>query len=176
MKSLVTDPGGPRAERQQAGFTIVEVVLAMGVLMIGMSVILTLLTFGAGMSRNSQLRAESAAVVEAVVADLEEGLFPLDEQGVVGEPAAILDRLVPGHDDLYYTATAVPDPSRLDDLALAGQPGIHLAGGPVPYRVDVQLSWRSRGDKKRRSFTVLIMREVPFGARLRRLFVESNPE
>ena len=39
-----------QATRKQ-GFTIIEVVLAMGVLMVGMSVILTLLTFGAGLSR-----------------------------------------------------------------------------------------------------------------------------
>jgi hypothetical protein len=155
--------------RARAGFTIIEGVLAMGILMMGLSVILTLFTFGAGMSRNAQLRADSAAAVEAVVADLEEGLFPLGPDGEVLEPLTLRGRPVPGYDDLTYDAVAVPDPTRLGDLALAAEPGVTFELGPILYRVDVRMTWRSQGESKARGFSVLIPREVPFGTRLRKL-------
>jgi len=158
-----------RSPKPNAGFTIIEVVLAMGILMLGLSVILTLFTFGAGMSRNAQLRAESAGAVEAVVADLEEGLFPLGEAGEVLEPVAISGRAVAGYDDLFYDAVASPDPTRLDELERAGEPGTFFDDGPILYRVDVNMTWRSRGESKARGFSILIPREVPFGTRLREL-------
>lgn len=157
--------------RSRAGFTIIEVVLAMGILMLGLSVILTLLTFGAGLSRNAELRAESAAAVEAVVADLTEGLFPLGPDGKVLDPVPVDGRPVPGYPDLVYSAVAIPDPTRLDDLERAGEPGVTFERGPIPYRVDVSMTWRSQGESRSRGFSVLIPREVPFGTRLRTLIV-----
>ncbi len=151
------------------GFTIIEVVLAMGILMLGLSVILTLFTFGAGLSRTAELRADSAAAVDAVVADLAEGLFPLGDDGEVLEPNVIVARPVPGYPDLVYSAVAVPDPTRLDDLARAGEPEVHFERGPIPYRVDVSMTWRSQGEARSRGFSVMIPREVPFGTRLRTL-------
>ena len=160
---------------KRAGFTIIEVILAMGVMMIGMSVILTLMTFGAGLSRDAELRAESAGVARAVVADLEETLFPLGEDGVVGEPLEVVDRPLAGYPDLVYSAHATLNPDRADELDLAAVPGMILERGPLEYRVDVSLAWRSRGESRRRTFSVLLTREIPFGARLRRLFVDSKP-
>jgi len=156
-------------ESRRGGFTIIEVVLAMGILMLGLSVILTLFTFGAGLSRTAELRAESAAAVEAVVADLTEGLFPLGPEGEVLEPRDIIARPVPGFPELVYSAVATPDPTRLDDLPRAGLPGVNLENGPIPYRVDVAMTWRAQGEARSRGFSVMIPREVPFGARLRKL-------
>lgn len=165
---------GPAPGRPRAGFTIIEVVLAMGILMLGLSVILTLFTFGAGLSRNAELRADAAAAVEAVVADLEEGLFPLGPDGEVLDPNVVTARPVPGHPDLVYDAVATPDPTRLDDLARAAEPGVTFARGPIPYRVDVAMTWRSQGQARQRSFSVLLPRQVPFGTRLRSL-VTATP-
>jgi hypothetical protein len=151
---------------ERAGFTIVEVVLAMALLLIGMTTILGLLSFGAAMARTAQLRSGSANAIEAVLADLEEGLFPLvvdgDGREVAGEPAPVVDRPVPGHPGLVYSAEAVPDPD-------AG-----AAGGPLEYRVDVEISWAVAGAKRSRTFTALLVREVPFGERMRRRFVEGD--
>lgn len=156
----------------RAGFTIIEVILAMGIMMIGMSVILTLMTFGAGMSRDAELRAESAGVARAVVADLEETLFPLNEDGSVGPPAEVVDRPLAGYPDLVYSAHATLNPDRASEASL---PPEELAGGPLEYRVDVSLAWKSRGESRRSTFSVLLTRELPFGARLRRMFVDSKP-
>ncbi len=158
---------------RRSGFTIIEVILALGVMMIGMSVILTLMTFGAGLSRESELRAESAGVARVIVADLEETLFPLGEDGVIGEPADVVARPVPGYPELVYSATATLNPARSGDLALAETPGATLPLGPLEYRVDVSLTWKSRGESHGRNFSVLLTRELPFGAHMRRLFVDS---
>ncbi len=150
-----------------SGFTIVEVVVAMGLLLLGMSSILALLSYGAGMTRTAQLRTAGASAVEAIVADMEEGLFPLvlHEEAfapVAGEPEAIEDRAVPGHPGITYSAVAEPHP---DQLA--------RPGGPLEYKVDVVMKWQAGGQARVRRFTALLLREVPFGERLRRQFVEQ---
>ena len=144
----------------RSGFTLVEVVLAMFVLLLGVSSILGLLSFGAAMSRTAALRSEASNAIEAVMADLEENLFPLvvDEDGreVAGEPQGFERRQIPGVKGLVYSASAVPNP---DD--------------PREYRVDVEVSWSTAGSKRARRFTTLLLREVPFGERLRRRFIEG---
>lgn len=151
------------------GFTLVEVVLAMMILLIGMTTIIGLLSFGAAMSKTATLRTHAANSVEAVLLDLEEHLFPLvlvDGVEVAGEPTEIVDRAVPGYPALTYTAVATPDPDEL------GGPG-----PPLEYRVDVELSWSSQGARQKKSFTTILLREVPFGERLRQRFVEQlEPE
>ncbi len=145
--------------RARAGFTLVEVVLAMFVLLIGMTAILGLLSFGAALSRTAALRAGASNGIEAVLAELEESLFPLevDAEGneVAGEPRAIENRPLPGHAGLSYSARATPNPEN-----------------PLEYRVDVEITWAVSGSTRSRTFTTLLLRQVPFGERLRARFVE----
>lgn len=149
----------------RAGFTIVEVVVAMGLFLLGMSCVLGLLSFGAAMTRSAALRNEGATAIEAVVADLEERLFPLViEDGVAsaGEPIELTDQPLPGRPDVTYSARARPDPRQ------AGYPG-----GALEYRVDVTVDWKSAGESLQRKFTTLCLREIPFSERLRRQFVDQ---
>ena len=150
------------ASQRRGGFTIIEVVLAMGLLLLGMTAVLGLLSFGAALARTAQLRTQAAAAAEAVVADLEETLFPLEldpRTGArrVGQPHALEEVAVPGHPGVVYSARATP--------VRASDDGPE---GPSRYRVQVEMSWTSSGRRKARSFTVLLLREVPFGERLRR--------
>lgn len=157
-----------RSGTAQAGFTIVEVVAAMLILMIGMSTILGLLSFGAAIARTAELRAGVAQSIEAVVADLEDTLFPLelDANGreVVGEPQDVVERAVPGQPDLVYSARATPNPDTLR---------ADYAGVPE-YRVDVEVSWKSGGNTRTTSFKTLLLGEVPFGERMRRRFISGE--
>ena len=143
-------PAGARG-----GFTLLEVMLAMGILVVGMTMVLSLFTFGAAMSRTAELRAAASVAVESVVADLEATLFPLDEDGTVGDPTPVVDRPVPGSPGVVYSAQPTQNP---DD--------------PDQYRVDVSLTWTTSGVQRAHEFTTLLSREVPFGERLRRRFVE----
>ena len=160
-------PAAIRSPR--AAFTIIEVLAAMAILLVGMSSILGLLAFGAAMSRNAALKSAGAAAVEAVVADLEESLFPLvrDEktgEWVVGEPAPIAERPVPGHGGITYSARALPDP--LDN---------YTPGGALRWRVDVEIHWVAAGEQRAKTFSTLLLRQVPFGERLRRELIQREP-
>jgi hypothetical protein len=154
-------PAHPRA-----GFTIVEVVMAMFILLIGMTSILGLLTFGAALARTAELRSQSSFAVESIVADLQETLFPLvlnaDGSETVGEPVDVVDRPVPGRPALTYTARAHPEPRAGDSQA------------PELYRVDIEIRWSSEGEARSKNFRTLLVREVPFGERMRRRFVQAQ--
>jgi len=145
----------------RAGFTLVEVVLAMFVLLIGMTAILGLLSFGAALARTAELRSGAANAIEAVVLDLEESFFPLqaDAQGEesAGAPTDLVDRPVPGHPGLVYSTHSLQNPA-----------------DPREYRVDVEVAWDVRGTRRTKRFTTLLLREVPFGERLRARIVEGR--
>lgn len=166
-----------QVSQTRAGFTIVEVVLAMGLLLLGMTAVLGLLSFGAALSRTAALRTAAAGAAEAVAADLEESLFPLSidpstGDRVVGEPHSISGRELPGYPGLAYWATATPVPASDDELGV-GQPG-RAAGEPQRYKVDVRMRWSTAGAGRERRFTLMLLREVPFGERLRREFVQRD--
>lgn len=146
--------GPARTRARRDGFTLIEVVLSLGLLLLGATAILGLLSFGAALARTAELRSLSAAAADAVVLDLEETLFPLEPDGGAGEPEAVVDRPVPGHPGLVYSARPSPRPDE-------------GAGGPTrEVRVDVEIRWKARG--RPRTFSVLLLREVPFGERMRR--------
>lgn len=157
-----------RRQAHDAGFTIVEIVVALGILLVGMTSVLGLLSFGAALSRTAQLRNSAAAAAEGIVADLEESLFPLvvdpdTGRTSVGEPREFVDREVPGHPGLVYSARATGDP---DD---------GRRGGPQRWRVDIEMRWSSAGRQHTKTFTTMLLREVPFGERLRRELMNEEP-
>ncbi|MBK7875691.1 MAG: prepilin-type N-terminal cleavage/methylation domain-containing protein [Planctomycetes bacterium] len=152
-----------RARPRRAGFTILEVVLALAILLFGMVAVLGLLTTGAALTRTAQLRTEAAAATEAVLADLEETLFPFQPDVAanggdeLGAPKPIVDRPLPGSSGVVYSATAKANPARAKE-----------------WRVDVELTWTSAGVRRERRFTTLLVQELPFGERLRRQFIEGG--
>lgn len=153
-----------RASRR-AGFTIIEVLVALAILVFGMAAILGMLTFGAGLTRTALLRTSAAAASQAVVADLEETLFPpntggaagADAEGEAGAPVEVKDRVLPSMPDVVYSAQAEENPAR-----------------PLEYRVDVEMSWKSAGIRRATSFSTILVREVPFGERLRRHLLSKD--
>lgn len=147
------------------GFTLLEVMLALGLLLLGLSTILGLFAFGAALSRSALLASEAAGAVDAVVADLEETFFPMRPDGTADVPEDVEGRPVPGHPGLVYAARAKPNPATLA-----------ADGLPVEYRVDVEISWSTRGARRAKRFTTLLLREIPFGERMRRRFIEPAPQ
>lgn len=158
-RSIQSDAPRTRASsRARAGFTIVEVIVAMFILLIGMTSILGLLSFGASLSRTAHLRTNASAAIEAVMSDLQETFFPI-VNGEAGEPKKIERRELHGVPDVVYSATPVQNPDR-----------------PLEYRVDIEMSWKSAGVELEKSFSTILLREVPFGERLRRKFVEGDAD
>lgn len=151
----------PTSPRARAGFTLVEVVLSMFVLLVGMISILGLLSFGASLSRTAALRGGAANAIEAVVTDLSETLFPLelDARGDerAGAPRDRVDQELPGYPGLTYSTHSTPNPEN-----------------PLEYRVEVEVRWAVGGTTRSKRFTTLLLREVPFGERLRARIIEGK--
>ncbi|MFT7667365.1 MAG: hypothetical protein ACI8X5_000044 [Planctomycetota bacterium] len=147
----------PRTPKPLAGgFTIIEVVMAMGILLIGSTAIIAFLTFGSATARHAQLRTQAASAVESIVGELDRHLFPY-ENGELGEPRSIKDRPVPGVPGVVYSAKAFANPDN-----------------PREYRVDIELSWESAGMQRGKKWSMLKIKELPFGERLRREFIERS--
>ena len=131
----------------------------MGILVVGMTVLLSLFTFGAALSRSAEMRTSSAGAVDAVLADLAESLFPLLPDGSVGPPRAIEKRPLPAAPGVVYSAAAEENPDR-----------------PGEFRVDVNMWWEGAGVRRGKEFTTILLQEVSFGERMRRRFVEGENE
>ena len=71
------------------GLSLIEVVLALAILAVGLTSVLALFSFGAGVASNANLQAEAASSLDFIVADLEERLFLQDENGRWLEPRPI---------------------------------------------------------------------------------------
>ena len=148
--------------RRRSGFTLVEIVLAMGILLVGAAAILSMLTFGASLTRGAQLRTGAAAAVEAVRADIEVNMFPYvpsadGTEGEVGGPVELVDRAVPNLSQVVYSAKARQNPEL-----------------PREYRVDVEIRWTSGGVQREKKLTWILLKEITFGQRLRRRLVEKS--
>lgn len=146
--------------RGEAGFTLIEVILAVGILAMGMTSVLGLFTFGAALTQAAELRTESANVIEAVTADLEVRLFPADENGMPGEPVDLLDQTVPGIERARYSVVAFP---------VDGGPTAE-DGGPLEYEVRIQVSFETRGVRRARTYETRLLRQRSFAQRMRQRF------
>jgi prepilin-type N-terminal cleavage/methylation domain-containing protein len=156
MRIHATNSRAPERITKRAGFTLVEVLLAMGILLVGSVGIISFLTFGGATARHAQLRTQAASAVEAVEADIERHLFPF-ENGELGDPIEFEKRPVPGVSGVVYSAKAFQNPDLLRE-----------------YRIDISMSWQSAGVKRGKAWSILRIKEVPFGERLRREFIERE--
>ena len=156
---------GPAA--RTGGFTLLEVLLAMAVMLLGVSMLLGLLTFGAALSRAAALRGKASTTVEAVVQDLEENLFTLLEDGTAGAPRPIVDRPVPGAKGVVYTARA--EPITASEAVAVGSEVLHRE-----YLVDIDVRWTTGGVQRTTTWRTVLLREVPFGERMRRRFLADE--
>ncbi|MDF1836508.1 MAG: prepilin-type N-terminal cleavage/methylation domain-containing protein [Planctomycetota bacterium] len=153
-----------RGASKQAGFTLIEVILAVGILALGMTSVLGLFTFGAALTQAAELRTASANVIESVTADLEVRLFPADETGMPGEPVDLVDQEVPGIPRAKYSVVAVP---------VEGSPEAE-DGGPLEYEVRIQVSFETRGVRRSRIYETRLLRQRSFAQRMRQRFTSKK--
>ena len=156
------------ARRNTSAFTLLEVVLAGALFVLGVSTILSVFNFGSALTRTAELRAVGAEAVDAIARDLKENLFPLHADGSVGPPLEIENREVTGHPGLTYSVRTTPNSESLETLPGDREP---LA---VEWLVGIVCEWRSGGVKRSAEWTTIMLREVPFGARVRRTLLNQE--
>ncbi|MCI0587199.1 MAG: type II secretion system GspH family protein [Planctomycetes bacterium] len=137
--------------RRARGFTLLEMLIAMGILTTGLASVLALFSFGAAMGRTARERERGALAVEAVRADLAANLWTLREDGTIEDPAPVQDRPVPNHPGLKYSATLRENPEL-----------------PGEYGVDIEIVFREKGRARREVYRTILVREVPFERRMAR--------
>ena len=84
-------------------------------------------------------------------------MFPLEEDGSVGEPLAIKDRALETAPGVLYSATAKQNPNN-----------------ELEYLVAVEVYWETSGVRRAQRFETILLREIAFGERMRRRFVERS--
>ncbi len=143
--------------KKKAGFTLIEVILAVGILALGMTSVLGLFTFGAALTQAAALRTESAGMIESITQDLEIKLFPPGEDGMPSEPKDLQDQLVPGVERARYNVTSAP---------VEGGP-MAEDGGPLEYEVRIQVFFETRGVRRSRTYETRLLRQRSFAERMR---------
>lgn len=136
--------------RRDGGFTLIEILAAMGILVVGVGSVLALLTFGAALQRTAEARNDVALAAAQVIAELREQSFPIASGGGAGAPdAGPIERDVPGHPRLRARVELKENP------ALPGE-----------YAASVSIGWQERGKRRWETFRTILQREVPFTRRV----------
>lgn len=139
----------PRLRPRSGGFTLIEMMVAMGILVVGVTSVLGLLAFGAALQRTAERRSEVALAAEQVIADLRES-FSLQQDGSVAGPApGASEHPIPGHPNLRARITLEKNPG------LEGE-----------YFATIQIQWMERGTLRSENYRTILEREAPFTERV----------
>ncbi len=137
-------PRGRRRDRA-AGFTLLEILIALGILAIGLTAVLGLLASAVATGKRAQNRVDAANLAESIVADIENDLdlsFDHDE----------LDGLDPASNDDYRTRILRDwEPSRLHP-SFKTRILITPITGPIDlpeeFLLEVHVDWSDRGKNR----------------------------
>lgn len=102
----------------RSGFSLIEVLLAMGLFLVGVTALLGLFQFGGGMENTARAHAELAPHVEPLVQKLLDEAWMLDSGGGTTRLQEFLAQPVPGAPDYKYDLI-VENPKRADGLPRA---------------------------------------------------------
>lgn len=146
-----------RTVRRDAGFTLLEIMVAMGILVFGVTSLIGVLGVGVSTRRTADMRAQAVLIADQALHDVEERFLadaPLDPEWQEPEDLAIQPVTVeeiPGHPGLRYTVEFQPDVER-PDLVL----------------VTVRVAWLDQGEESGEVFRRILARQVPFSTRVER--------
>ncbi|HEX9792665.1 MAG TPA: prepilin-type N-terminal cleavage/methylation domain-containing protein [Planctomycetota bacterium] len=131
------------------GFTLIEVLIAMGIFLFGVTALIGLFQYGGGMETGARARAALAPAVEPLVQDLLDRAWRVDGSGAYAGLAEIRGETVPGAADYRYDLEVLPG-----------------AEGPALRRAEVRFYQRSAENPVVR-IHFLLPRTVPVERRLR---------
>ena len=141
------------AERVRAmgGFTLVEMMVAMGILIMGVTSLIGLLTVAVSTRYRAELRSRAVLIAEQVLHHIEETVLAGDDDPDLALSQVVMES-VNGFPGMRYTVEFVMDED-YPELVLA----------------QVRVGWRVQGSELEQVFMRLLPREQPFRARVLRL-------
>ncbi len=137
--------------RRELGFTLVEMMVAMGILVMGVTSTIGLLTVAVSTRYSAELRSRAALVADQVLQDVEENVLARDE-GRELEIPTMGPVPVEGSFGMSYTVGFTVDPEH---------PNLVLA--------EVRVGWREQGAELEQVFRRILPRQQPFRERVLRL-------
>ena len=135
-------------EGTERGFTLTEMLVALAILIFGLTALAGSMTVGVSERRGSEMRFRAIHMVDRVFHDLREKYF-LEKDPDTGPLQATPRTEVPGYPGMQYTAKFKEDP---DD------PQVVLAR--------VEITWKEQGERIAEVFERIMIREKPFSRRI----------
>ncbi|MCC6784423.1 MAG: prepilin-type N-terminal cleavage/methylation domain-containing protein [Planctomycetes bacterium] len=150
---------GPAPRAGEQGFTLLEVLVALGMLTIGLTTLLGALALGAGTRRGAEMRVRASLLADQVLQHVENEL--LAEHPLPEDWEKDADLAIPAANDGEAAA------------ALAGFPGMAWrasfttsAERPESVLVRIEISWRDDGENDGETFVRILPRSVPLARRV----------
>ncbi len=146
--------------RGEAGFTLAEMLAALGILLFGITALLGALSSSVSQRRSTEARLAAAALAEQIVHRLQhESLRPrADAESALDlELAPLADQTAPGFPGMTWTATTVADPDR-----------------PDLWLVRIRVIWLEEGDEEFVEFLRLLPCQLPLAQRVSRFRDDSE--
>jgi prepilin-type N-terminal cleavage/methylation domain-containing protein len=135
-------------KKVQDGFTLVEMMVALAILVFGVSALAGSLLTGVSMRRGSEMRFRADALVNQAVHRIQEEEFP--KYSGSGEPLqGFTVEDPPGYSGMRYTVTYVTDLER---------PALVLAR--------IKVSWAEQGERMGETFERILVRRVSSSRRV----------
>jgi prepilin-type N-terminal cleavage/methylation domain-containing protein len=137
--------------RPNAGFTLIELMIAIGILLFGVTTLAGVLSVGLGTRRSAEQQLRASALVDQVLLELEQDVLPGIDPLATELPPVEVDG-PPGFPELKYRVDFTLDPER---------PEVVLAR--------IEIGWREQGDWITTRFRRVLFRQAPFAQRVQRL-------
>jgi prepilin-type N-terminal cleavage/methylation domain-containing protein len=145
---------------RERGFTLAEMLVALAILLVGITSLLAALTSGVGLRRGADARVEAGLLAGEVIHQLRQQAFAPGQDG-----ASVLE--------------AAPRPLQGDHPRFPGMRWsvTYTAAAERPDLVlcAVAVQWLEEGESELQEFMALLPRQEPLGARVRR-FRANNGE
>jgi prepilin-type N-terminal cleavage/methylation domain-containing protein len=144
----------------QRGFTLAEMLAALGILLLGVTALLGALTATVAQRRTTDARLEAVALCEQALHRVQQEAVRRRtdaDSDLDLELAPLADQTAPGFPGMTWSATAVVDDER-----------------PDVWLVRLQVRWLEEGDAVVEEFLRVLPRQLPLGQRVRRFRDESN--
>lgn len=137
-----------------AGFTLAEMLAALGILLFGVTALIGALSSSVAQRRTTDARLETAAAVEHALHRIQYEAMRRRQDAASDldlELATLQDQTAPGFPGMTWSAEAIADPDR-PDVCL----------------VRLELSWLEEGEPVGEVFFRVLPRQLPLGARVLR--------
>jgi prepilin-type N-terminal cleavage/methylation domain-containing protein len=152
---MVTD----RQPAGAGGFTLIEMMVALAILLVGVSALMSALTSGVDLRRSSDARLEASMLAEEAFRRVQTESMRRKPDGQSALDLGVMpftDQETPGFPGMHWSAVFVDEPTR-PDIVL----------------VRIEVKWQEKGDEVEQDFQRVLTRSEPMGVRVARFRTDN---